>query len=316
MNLKAIKRLICVICTLCLAFSFLGCTPDEKESGISIVATIFPAYDFARELAGEIASVKMLMSPGNEVHSYEPSPKDMLEIQKCDLFIYTGGESDTWVEELLKAKEYENIKTLRMTDCVKLEKEELKEGMEEESDEDENEDEYDEHVWTSPVNAIKISEEIVKALCDIDSENADTYKAKLEVYKTKLNSLDSQLREIASSINNKTLIFADRFPMRYFADEYGFDYYAAFPGCSSKTEASSATVVFLIEKVKSENIPAVFCIEFSDGRLADTICSETGANKYTLHSCHNVTRDDFENGVTYIELMDRNIKTLKEAFSL
>ncbi len=316
MKIRAIDRLICVICLLCFVFSFSGCTPDEKDTGISIVATIFPAYDFARELTGELASVKMLVSPGNEVHSYEPSPKDMLDIQKCDLFIYTGGESDAWVDELLNAKEYKNINTLRMTDCVELEREELKEGMEGEADGDENGDEYDEHVWASPVNAIKISKEIANALCDIDSKNADTYKAKLEVYKAKLTSLDSQLREIAGSINNKTLIFADRFPMRYFADEYGFDYYAAFPGCSSKTEASSATVVFLIEKVKSENIPAVFCIEFSDGRLADTICSETGAKKYTLHSCHNVTRDDFENGVTYIELMDRNIKTLKEAFSL
>lgn len=314
MKLKAIERLLCVICLLCLAFSFSGCATDGKESGISIVATIFPAYDFARELTGELASVKMLVSPGNEVHSYEPSPKDMLDIQKCDLFIYTGGESDTWVDELLRSKECENVKTLRMTDCVELEREELKEGMEREDGGEGGE--YDEHVWTSPVNAVKISEAIAKALCDVDSENASAYNAKLEVYKAKLNSLDSQLREIAGSITNKTLIFADRFPMRYFADEYGFDYYAAFPGCSSKTEASSATVVFLIEKVKSENIPAVFCIEFSDGRLADTLCSETGAKKYTLHSCHNVTRDDFLNGVTYVELMDRNIRTLKEAFSL
>lgn len=313
------KRMFCVIsialciCTLCGCSSKRG----EKEK-LSVIATIFPAYDFAREIVGENADVTMLLAPGEESHTFEPTPRQMIDIQECDLFIYTGGESDKWVENLLSSKECEGVKTVRMIDCVEAVEEEFKEGMQVDADHDYEHDhehtQYDEHVWTSPMNSVEIVKSITEALCETDADNAGTYNENFRIYSEKLIELDASFRKIADSIDNKTFVFADRFPFRYFADEYGFDYYAAFPGCSSNTEPSSKTMVFLIEKISEEKLPAVFCTEFSNQKIADTICSETGAEKYTLYSCHNVSQENFERGVTYIELMENNAKTLKEAF--
>lgn len=317
-----IKRLTAFTIALFSILTLFGCTEnlDDNNETISIVTTIFPAYDFAKNIAGKSAKVSMLIAPGSEVHSFEPSPQDMIKIQKCDLFIYTGGESDEWVNTLLSSNEYKNLHVLRMMDCVDILNEEHIEGMESEDHHEEDShhesEEADEHVWTSPKNAVKISESIMKQLKQIDPDNAKAYGNNFNTYKEKLNAVDMRLTDVSNQIQNKTLVFADRFPMRYFAEEYGFDYYAAFPGCSSQTEPSSSTIVFLIDKVKQQNIPAVFCIEFSNGKLADTICEETSAKKYTLYTCHNISKEDFDKGVGYIELMQKNADTLKEAFGI
>ena len=317
-----IKRLTAFTIALFSILTLFGCTEnlDDNNETISIVTTIFPAYDFAKNIAGKSAKVSMLIAPGSEVHSFEPSPQDMIKIQKCDLFIYTGGESDEWVNTLLSSNEYKNLHVLRMMDCVDILNEEHIEGMESEDHHEEDShhesEEADEHVWTSPKNAVKISESIMKQLKQIDPDNAKAYGNNFNTYKEKLNAVDMRLTDESNQIQNKTLVFADRFPMRYFAEEYGFDYYAAFPGCSSQTEPSSSTIVFLIDKVKQQNIPAVFCIEFSNGKLADTICEETSAKKYTLYTCHNISKEDFDKGVGYIELMQKNADTLKEAFGI
>jgi len=299
---------------------------EAQEHKISIVSTIFPGYDFARAVAGEHADLTMLLPPGAESHSYDPTPSDIITIQNCAVFLYTGGESDTWVDSVLESMDTSNMTVISMMELVDTVEEEIKAGMEDdhshdasisgsEGDHSGEEPEYDEHVWTSPVNAIRMTQAIADTLCSLDGNNEDTYRANCAAYVEQLEGLDASFREIVQNAQRDTLIFGDRFPFRYFVDEYGLDYYAAFPGCSSETEASAQTVAFLIDKVQEEKIPVVFYIEFSNEKMADTICETTGAKKLLLHSCHNVTRDEFLGGMTYVALMERNVAALKEALS-
>ena len=306
--------------TLILALALLLCVPacgETQEQGtdtrLSIVTTLFPAYDFAREIAGERASVSLLVPPGAEVHSFEPTARDMIRIQESSLFFCNGGESEAWVEELLADQE---IETLVMLDCVDALEEEIREGMQEiheEEEEGEEGPEYDEHVWTSPVNARRICEALCERLCALDPEGEREYRANLARYAAQLEELDAAFRETVESGSRRTLIFADRFPVRYFVEEYGLDYYAAFPGCADDTEPSAKTVAFLIDKVREEEIPVVFTIEFSNEKMADVICEDTGCRKLRFHSCHNVTAEELENGVSYLQLMGENVTALKEA---
>lgn len=327
-----IRRVIVFTVCAMLAFACTGCersyTPHE---GLHIITTIFPAYDAARSIAGLNAEVSLLLPPGSEVHSFEPTPQDIIDIQNCDLFIYNGGESDAWVDKLLSSDEYASLHTLRMMDCVDvLDEEAVNETESHDHYHEENNDhrdehdhdvehehngEADEHIWTSPLNVIKISEAIADALCEIDKTCAESYMSNLDMHKNMLLELDGEFRKLTESIDNRTMIFADRFPMRYFAEEYGFECYAAFPGCSSETEPSISTIVFLIDMVREKDINAVFCMEFSDGRMADTICDETDAKKYYLHSCHTVSANDFNKGITYETIMLQNFETLKLAFN-
>lgn len=291
-----------------------GGTGDGK---LSVVSTIFPGYDFTREVAGGKAGLTMLLPPGSESHSFEPTPQDVIRIQNCDIFIYVGGESDTWVRDILDSMDTTGMKIISMMDLVDVVEEERKEGMEsgDDHEQDEEEAEYDEHVWTSPVNAMQITRAIADALCEKDETNADYYRENCAAYIEKLETLDADFRDAVAGGVRKTLIFGDRFPFRYFVDEYGLDYYAAFPGCSSDTESSAKTVAFLVDEVKAGNIPVVFYIEFSNEKMADTICEATAAKKLLFHSCHNVTKDDLEKGVTYLDLMTQNARNLREALS-
>ena len=317
--MKKILNICIVLVFLCVfVVTFSGCTNKEEEnlSGekLSVITTIFPQYDFARAIGGDKVDVKMLLSPGVESHGFEPTLQDISNIGKSDLFIYVGGESDEWVESVLDTVKDKNIKTISLVDTVETVEEELVEGMEEPEEEEEGEEhEIDEHVWTSPKNAIKIVNKICETLSEIDSENAEYYKNNADNYIKELKKLDSDLTEIVQNARIKTLIFAERFPFRYLAEHYGLKYYAAFPGCSSNSEPSLATINLLVEKVKEENVSKVFYIEFSNGAVADTICQMTGATKAELHSCHNVSKEEFNNGVTYIDLMKRNVETLREA---
>lgn len=301
------KRLIAAL--LCLCLMLCGCTAQPEkphdETKLQIVCTSFPAYDFAREIADDRAELTLLIKPGSEVHSYEPTPKDMIRIQESDLFICNGGESEQWAKTLITPE----LNTIYMMDCVDT-VEESADGIYNAED---GEPELDEHVWTSPLNAIKISEEICNALCKLDTDNAEAYKTNFTAYKAQLMALDREFRQVIKNSGKHTLVFADRFPMRYFALEYGLDCYAAFPGCSSETEPSAKTVAYLIDRVREDKIPAVLYMEFSNQKMADVICEDTGCKKLPFYSAHSVSAEQFEQGVSYLDLMRVNLNSLKEA---
>ena len=301
------KRLIAIL--LCLCLVLCGCTAQPEkphyETKLQIVCTSFPAYDFAREIAGDRAELTLLIKPGSEVHSYEPTPKDMIRIQESDLFICNGGESEQWAKTLITPE----LNTIYMMGCVDT-VEESADGIYNAED---GEPELDEHVWTSPLNAIKISEEICNVLCKLDTDNAEAYKTNFAAYKAQLMALDREFRQVIKNSGKHTLVFADRFPMRYFALEYGLDCYAAFPGCSSETEPSAKTVAYLIDRVREDKIPAVLYMEFSNQKMADVICEDTGCKKLPFYSAHSVSAEQFEQGVSYLDLMRINLNSLKEA---
>lgn len=312
--MKKTLSITILLAMLCALLSGCGAQSEPEGEGISVVATVFAPYDFARQLVGERGEVTLLLPPGSEAHSYEPSPKDIIEIQNCDLFIYVGGVSDAWVSDVLESVGGE-VRTVTLMDCVELLEEEHVEGMEVDEDEHEHEGEieYDEHVWTSPRNAELICEKIAAALCEVDPEGAEEYGTALESYCAQLDELDAAFTEVVENGVRDTVVFGDRFPLLYFAKAYGLNYYAAWPGCADEAEPSAATVTFLIDKVKAEGIPVVFHIELSNEDMADTICNETGVKKMLFSACHNVTRAQFDAGVTYLELMWQNVDALREA---
>jgi len=326
-----LKRLFSFFLITASVILLVGCAAEKevsKDEGFNIVASVFPAYDFARVTAGDEANITLLIPPGTEIHGFEPTPQDIIRIENCDMLICNGGESEEWLEEILDGCD-KDITLIRMMDCVETVEEETKEGMqsaghahshehEDEHDHDEEHDhehetEYDEHVWSSPVNAVLICKEICDAMCEADGKNADYYRSNCEAYISELKRLDSMIRETVENAEHRTVVFADRFPVRYFAEEYGLDYYAAFPGCAEDTEPSAKTVAFLIDRVRERNLPAVFFIEFSNEKMADIICEDTDCKKLLFHSCQNVSSDEFKEGVTYLELMKKNADNLREA---
>ncbi|MDR3303643.1 MAG: metal ABC transporter substrate-binding protein [Treponema sp.] len=286
-----------------------GATADKR---LSVVSTIFPPFDFVREIAGERVSRFMLVPPGVESHSFEPTPRDIIRIQNCDVFIYVGGESDVWVERVLSSMDTSKMQIISLMDCVTVVEEELVEGMEEEEGEEE-EAEYDEHVWTAPRNAQLIVRKISDALCAADTGNAEAYRANTAAYLAKLDALDAAFQEVVANGSRHTIVFGDRFPFRYLADAYNLSYFAAFPGCSTETEPSAATLRFLIDKVRAEHIPVIFHIELSNERMADMISEETGAKKLLLHAGHNLSKRELEQGRSYLDIMNQNALNLREA---
>lgn len=282
-----------------------GVTSDNK---LEIVTTIFPAYDFARQIFGDTAEVTMLLKPGMESHSYDPSARDIVRIDGCDLFIYNGGESDQWVENVLKSTD--DVNTLRMMEAVEALYEEYSEGMEHDHD-DHDTDEYDEHIWTSPKNAAKIVDSIKNAAIELAPDNKTAYENAAQDYIEKINALDSKFSELLAG-EKRYFVFGDRFPLLYFFKEYGLNYYAAFPGCGSETEPSARTIAFLGERLESsDTISAVFYIELSNHKLADTLAADKGLSSYEFHTCHNITAADFNAGETYVSLMQRNFDMLE-----
>lgn len=312
------KKIIAMLTTVAVMCGFAGCSGAGDDSDkLSVVTTIYPAYDFARQVFGDTAEVTLLLKPGMESHAYDPSAKDALTIAECDLFIYNGGESDQWVVDILEGAP--EVKTLRMMDIVELHEEEIVEGMQHEHDENcdhEHEaEEYDEHIWTSPENARKIVEVISHAACSISPENASQYVQSATEYISDIAYLHLSFNELLEN-EQRSFVFGDRFPLLYFFEEYDLNYYAAFPGCGSNTEPSIKTITFLSDKLKGEDvIPAVFCIELSNREIAQTLADEAGLEVFEFHACHNITADDFEAGETYVSLMQRNYDTLKEILS-
>jgi zinc transport system substrate-binding protein len=493
--MKRMVLFICVLLSLTAALPAGGRKDAGRADGkINVVTTIFPPYDFVREIAGNKVNLTMLLSPGAESHSFEPTPQDIIKIQRSDIFIYVGGESDAWVDRILSSMDTGKIQIISLMDCVEVVEELVVEGMQDEEHDHSHEEEaftiedvkdraltdwagdwqsvyphlldgtldpvmehkaesgektaqeylaqyktayvtdmdrvvitgdsmtfyrngvpvkanyayrgigvieedtglwvrykfeavgnppngapkyimfsdhlhapakaehfhiyssnesfdilmndtnpvnyptyypanltkgeivaemighdhdeeveYDEHVWTSPQNAKLIVQKITGVLAQVDGPNAAEYEKNASAYLAKLTDLDAAFRNMIGGAKRKTFIFGDRFPFRYFADAYGLNYFAAFPGCSTETECSAATVAFLVDKVRAEKIPVVFHIELSNEKIADTICEETGAKKMLLHAVHNISKRDFEGGVNYHDLMVQNVQNLKEA---
>ena len=304
------SRILALITAVITAFSLCGCSRSQElnDGKLQIVTTIFPAYDFARQVFGNKADITLLLKPGTESHSYDPSARDIVKIDSCDLFIYNGGESDAWVENVLKTTD--DVNTLRMMSFVEaLEEEELISA----EDHDEHDDaEYDEHIWTSPKNAALIVDGIRKEAMRLDAENSDLYEQNAFNYLNEILDLDRRFAELLTG-ESRYFVFGDRFPLLYFFKEYGLNYYAAFPGCSSETEPSAQTVAFLTEELKEDyTLNAVFCIELSNRKLAETLASENEVPTFEFHTCHNITADDFEAKENYVSLMERNYQMLKK----
>ena len=333
------KRIISLLLALALSLSLAACAaPAEKADGgkLQIVTTLFPYYDFARAIAQDRADVTLLLSPGREAHSFEPTPLDAVTISEADVFLYNGGEGEYWVESMLDAAG-ENIAVVaRMMDYVDALDEEYVEGMQgadghdhdhehgshddhdhdhEEDEHDSDEIEYDEHIWTSPKNAVVLCRAVCDAICRADAENAAFYRANCENYCAQLEDLDARFAALCESAPRRLLIFADRFPMLYFCREYGLDYRAAFHGCSGDTEPSLATIKFLIDKVEDENIPVVYTIDFGTKKVAAVVSECTGAAIETLYSMQTVSRADFDAGETYLTLMERNFEALRKGLN-
>ncbi len=341
--MKKIVSLLCLI--VLLAGIFTACGDKEKndeknqangEEKLKIVTTIYPPYDFAKKIGGDSVDVKMLLKPGMETHSYEPSPKDIEAIKNSDIFICIGSHNEEWVNNIFESMDGEKPDVIKMMDFVELLDSELVDGMEhkhkeqdehhEEAEKPHNGDEeqheekehshsVDEHVWTSPKNAIEIVKVIADKMIEKDEKNIKEYETSSKAYISELEKIDTDLQNIVDSAKRKTILFADRFPFRYLANEYGLNYYAAFTGCSSETEADAGTIVFLKDKVIEEQLPVVFTIEMANGRMADAICEDTGAKKLILHSCHNLTKDELEAGEDYISVMRSNLKNLEKALN-
>ena len=307
---KFFSLILVLVLSVSFVFALYGCNNANENMGdesgkIKIVTTIFPYYDFARNIAGDKAEVKMLLSPGNEPHSYDPSPSDIVAIENCDVFIYNGGESDEWVDGVLESLQNSDLRVLKMMDYV--------DALNEQETDHTSGEELDEHIWTSIRNAQKLSKIISETLQDIDAQNSDYYSDNELIYTQLLSNVDSQFESIVENSSRKTVVFGDRFPFLYFVSDYGLNYECAFPGCSSETEPSIATVRRLIDFVKDESIPVVFYLEFSNGKTADLIAEDTGAKTLEFCSCHNVTKEQFESGISYIALMQQNAKNLEEA---
>ena len=294
---------ICFLLFLICAF-FTGCADsglnNVGEDKLSVVTTVFPAYDFAKAVYGHKANVELLLPPGTEAHSYEPSPKDIIKIQNCNLFIYNGGTSDVWVDNILSSldKKPETLKMMEHSSVI-------------EHNHEHNES-HDEHIWLNIKNAVSV----INAICDkavlSDSDNARYYIGNSKSYCEKLGGLDMMFEKLSRDAVNKTLVFADRFPAVYFTEGYGFKYLSAFDGCADKAEPGSAKIAELIKSIEQNNIDTVFYIEFSNQKVADSVCEATGAAKKLFHSCHTVSADELKSGVTYYSLMQSNYNTLSE----
>lgn len=302
---------------------------DTKDKKIKIVTTIFPEYDWVMQILGDKADkadVTMLLDKGVDLHSYQPSTADIAKISEADVFIYVGGESDEWVEDVLKQAKNKNLKVINLMDVMgdKAKEEEVKEGMQPEEEEaeeakdgkEEEEVEYDEHVWLSLKNAKIFTKKIADVLSEVDKDNAKTYQANYESYAKKLDDLDKKYAEAVASAKNKTLVFGDRFPFRYLVNDYGLDYYAAFVGCSAESEASFETVTFLAKKIDELGLNNVLTIEGKNHKIAKTVVDNT-KNKnqkvLTMDSMQSTTAKDVKDGATYLGIMEKNLEVLKEA---
>ena len=361
-----LRKSVVFIVTISMILGMAGCgktTEKEDNYRLKIVTSLFPYYDMARAVIGDVKGIdlKMIVTPGQDSHSFEPTPSDVIQMENADVLIYNGGSLETWIDTLLDSLNNKNQIQMKMMDYVDVLNEEIVEGMDtrfEEHDHDEhshkednhnkekhkedshseenhkednhsedssndsefhNEDseeeheETDEHIWTSPVNEIIMTEKICETLSKALPEEKENFQKNAENYISQLKELDNEFRTIVENAKINEIIFADKFPLQYFVKEYGLKYYAAFPGCGSDMEPSAKTIGFLVDKIKEDNIKAVFYLELSSHIVADAIETDTGAKPLQFNSCHNITQKQFDSGVTYVDLMKENVNNLKIA---
>lgn len=361
-----LRKSVVFIVTISMILGMAGCgktTEKEDNYRLKIATSLFPYYDMARAVIGDVKGIdlKMIVTPGQDSHSFEPTPSDVIQMENADVLIYNGGSLETWIDTLLDSLNNKNQIQMKMMDYVDVLNEEIVEGMDtrfEEHDHEEhshkednhnkenhkedshseenhkednhsedssndsefhNEDseeeheETDEHIWTSPVNEIIMTEKICETLSKALPEEKENFQKNAENYISQLKELDNEFRTIVENAKTNEIIFADKFPLQYFAKEYGLKYYAAFPGCGSDMEPSAKTIAFLVDKIKEDNIKAVFYLELSSHIVEDAIETDTGAKPLQFNSCHNITQKQFDSGVTYVDLMKENVNNLKIA---
>ncbi len=297
---KIIPILMCLI--------LIGCSNPYKkaENGkISIAATIFPLYDFARAVCGEKAEISLLIDPGTEVHSFEPKPSDIMNIYNADLFLYIGGESDTWVDALLKEK---NTVALPLIEHIEpICEEEHEHGHL-------HAHSHDEHIWTSPENARLMVQKIAEEISKTDPENSQYYTKNAENYCKKITDAENRIKAVAENAPHNFILVADRFPYKYFTDYFGIEYEAAFGGCAASTDISLKVMTRLVKTVEENNLTCAYYTELSNRNIADALAEETGIKLYKLNSAHNVTASEFESGITYVDLMEQNATALEKGW--
>lgn len=309
---------------LLTACAFTGCDLSRNGNGeFSVVVTIFPEYDWVRQILGDEANrfdLTLLLDSGSDLHNYQPTADDIVTVASCDLFLYVGGHSDEWVADVLAQSKNDDMVVINLIEVLgdAVKEEETVDGMEPEDDHDHDheEPEVDEHVWLSLKNAVAACEAIRDGLCRLDPDHAQTYGANTDAYVAKLNALDAQYAAAVDGASVKTLLFGDRFPFRYLTDDYGLDYYAAFAGCSAESDASFETIVFLAEKMDALSLRHIIKLEGSSADIADTIIRNTAAKNATvlsLNSMQTITQKDVQNGADYLEIMTENLNVLKQA---
>lgn len=326
--MKKNRRLIVAAVLALCAGLLTGCQkkpePKAGEEKLQVVSTIFPPYDWAREIIGENndkVELTLLIDNGTDLHSYQPTAADIARISQCDLLLYVGGESDAWVTDAIKEARNEELRTVNLFETLGdgVKEEELAEGMQAEKHSDEEEGpEYDEHVWLSLKNTKVLVQQLAQALEELDAANKELYQKNCDSYVEKLDRLDGEYQAAVDSAKRRTILFGDRFPFRYLADDYGLKYYAAFPGCSAETEASFETIVFLSGKIDEQNLPAVLVLENSDQKMADTVIRNTKTKDQkvlVMNSLQSVTRKQSEEGFTYLAAMEENLEILKQALN-
>ena len=327
---KSTKMVIIVAIIMVIAIVIIGIITKPKNNNksgkLNVVATTFSTYDFSKQIVGDNAEVTFLLGPGVDAHSYDPSSADIIKIQNSDVFIYIGGDMEKWVDKLLEANLINSTKTtlIKVTESVETIEEKEVDGAEEEEhghDDGESEEEehhheegaFDEHIWSSPKNAIKMVKYLSNKFSEIDEKNKEIYNKNAEDYIEKIKDVQAKIQKIVDNKKRNRLVFGDKMPMQYFLEEYGLTASAAFNGCSTETEPSAKTITYLINKVKEENIPVVLYIELSTGKTAKAIAQETGAKTMQIQTLHNVSKEDFEKGETYVSLMMKNVEILKYA---
>jgi len=284
-----------------------------------VVVTNFAAYDFVRQIAGDNIELDFLLEPGVEAHSYDPTAKDLVNIQEADIFVYIGGEVEQWADKILETIDTKNTKTICLLDTVTLIPQEHVESSEEHKHEHDENNAFEEHIWTSPENATQMVQALANILSEADNKNEAIYQANASKYIIEIKNVQAEIQKIVSNKKRNKLIFGDKMPMQYFLNEFGLKASAAFNGCSTDAEPSSLTIASLVEEIKEENIPVILYIELNNGKVANTIAENVKA-KYNINvetmqiqSLHNVSKEDFENGENYVTLMTRNLEVLKAA---